>query len=443
MSDSGLKVTLVKDEIPNSVLSNTLLNISTREVNSYTHGFHKYPAKFIPQVPRWAIRKYLKTVKSGVIFDPFCGSGTTLVESSLAGHSSIGIDIDPLSVLISKVKTTKLNLPLLAEVHKWIISELTEKPISTFVPACTTIDHWFTEDAILKLGKIRTIIDNITKTFGEDEDILSIQNLFLICLSSIIRKVSKADNESQKTYVSHTKIKLPVEVNSLYLQQMILFIERISMYSASTVNQTTTSVINSSSSKLLSDSLINSNIDLVVTSPPYIKSVDYVYNQMIELFWIGDRFGMETQSNQNKLKVEYVGTKQVTANLYKNFDPHTNLTDIKILDDSILKIIDEDSLNGQKHSYITFKYFQDMDSHFEKVSKLLITNTPYVLVIGNSTVSGVNINTADILIKIAQKYNFKLVNKWGYLIKNRFMRFNRMGRGGIIEIDWVIELVKN
>ena len=94
----------VKEIIPSEIEKNSILNILTRDVNTQTHGFHKYPAKFIPQIPKWAINKYLSGSKNKNILDPFCGSGTTLVEGILAGYNTIGIDIDPLSAMISKVK---------------------------------------------------------------------------------------------------------------------------------------------------------------------------------------------------------------------------------------------------------------------------------------------------------------------------------------------------
>jgi len=96
------KIKYVKNLIPINVGRNTVLNILTNDVTSFTHGFHKYPAKFIPQVPQWAISKYLNMSQRNLILDPFCGSGTTLVESMLAGHNTVGIDIDPLSSLIFK-----------------------------------------------------------------------------------------------------------------------------------------------------------------------------------------------------------------------------------------------------------------------------------------------------------------------------------------------------
>ena len=99
----------VKEIIPSEIERDSILNIITRDVNLHTHGFHKYPAKFIPHIPKWAIGKYLNDKKNKNILDPFCGSGTTLVEGVLAGYNVIGVDIDPLSAMISKVKTTRVN----------------------------------------------------------------------------------------------------------------------------------------------------------------------------------------------------------------------------------------------------------------------------------------------------------------------------------------------
>ena len=69
-----------------------------------THGIHKYPAKFFPELPRWIIKRYSE--KWDMILDPFMGSGTTNLEASLLGRHSIGVDVDPFSRFIASVKTT-------------------------------------------------------------------------------------------------------------------------------------------------------------------------------------------------------------------------------------------------------------------------------------------------------------------------------------------------
>lgn len=439
-SNKSSEVLEVKDRIPNEVEYNTILDIKTSKVTEYTHGFHKYPGKFIPQIPRWAIEKYLNENSNKVILDPFCGSGTTLVEGLLHGHNVIGVDIDPLSSLISKVKTTPLDISRLETIAKWILDNL-ESVQETFIPACETISHWFTDEAIIKLSKIRTLIDMVYINFGEQKEVKDIYDFLLICFSSIIRRVSNADNQSQKTYVSSTKPKTPDEVFSLFRCQLAMYIERIKLLNQCVDRKVKSNIICGNNKEDIPNKINFAKADIAITSPPYIKSVDYIYNQMVELFWIGDRFNMNTQKLQNDKKVNYTGTDKVFKKEYKEYSPQTQLIGIYELDSKLQEIFVNDKKNGHKHSYVTYKYFKDMEKHFKEIRKVLKSNSHYIMVVGDSTVSNVLFNTSDYLIKIAENNGFKLVNKWGYKIKNHYMRFDRKGKGGKIEIDWVIDLV--
>lgn len=432
---------IVKGIIPNEITDGTILNIVTKDVTPDTHGFHKYPAKFIPQIPRWALQKYATLNSEQIILDPFCGSGTTLIESALHGNLAYGIDIDPLSVLISKVKTTQVNISKLNEISKWVLENIEKKQKGTFIPDCETIKHWFTVDAMNKLSTIRYLIERILVEFGNETEVKDIYDLLIICFSSIIRRVSNADNESQKTYVSHTKIKQPEEVNSLFVKQLKYFIERITEFS-NIENLKTPIVLNNSSASSISTLIKGQKIDLAITSPPYIKAIDYIYNQMVELFWIGDLFQMQTQILQNEKKTQYIGNKQITTTEYKNYSPYKTTFEIEGLDKKLQQVFDTDKKNGHKHSYITRKYFLEMEHHFSEISKCLKHNAHYIMVVGDSTVSDIYFDTSDILVEIAKRQGFTLINKWGYKIKSRFMRFDRKGRGGIINIDWILVLKK-
>ena len=433
----------IREAIPVDVERNRILNIFTNSVTNYTHGFHKYPAKFIPNIPRWAIDKYLGTKKGKLVLDPFCGSGTTLVEGLLAGHNVIGIDIDPLSAMIAKVKTTPVDISQLEIICRWIAAEIEKQGREgTFKPACTNINHWFTADAINKLSLIRTLIDEIPERFGYSRQNNDISDLLLICFSSIIRRVSNADNESQKTYVSHTKVKEPEETISLFLEQLNFLKERIAEFSVRVDPKLSRQIICSSSAEGLKTKLGERIIDLVVTSPPYIKAMDYIYNQMVELFWIGDLFDMQTQTKQNAKKEYYIGTKHLPKRKYAEYTPFRATLGISKLDEKLQEVYEKDRKNGHKHAYIAFKYFTDMEKHFAELASYLDLNTHYVVVVGDCSVSGVPFETAEFLIDIAERNGFRITNEWGYQIKNRYMRFDRKGRGGIIAIDWVLDFIK-
>ncbi|WP_264808821.1 site-specific DNA-methyltransferase, partial [Acetobacter orleanensis] len=76
-----------------------------------THDIHKYPAMFIPEVVEKIINLY--TEAGDTVLDIFSGSGTTLLESMILGRKSIGIELNPLAFLISKVKTTPIDISVM------------------------------------------------------------------------------------------------------------------------------------------------------------------------------------------------------------------------------------------------------------------------------------------------------------------------------------------
>lgn len=423
---------IVVEDIPHDeeISNGTLFSISSNDVSYLTHNIHKYPAKFIPHVPRWAIRKYLKSKNSWVL-DSFCGSGTTLVEGMINGQNVIGIDIDPLSCLITKVKTTPIIGKKLVRSKAELIEAIKKKSDASFKPPISNLKHWFESEQIRALWQIRKCIEN----FSEDKDLY---NFFMITFSSIIRKASNADNQSQKTYVSHTFRKNPKPAIPLFLKNLDIYSSRILEFSKLIKGNNNEVIILTADSRNIKEVIKEQNIekvDIAITSPPYIKALDYIYTQMVEYFWIGDFWGLETQKMQNKYKVGYIGTKQVPAEIYKSV-PKTNVKEIDALVDKIKR-------KNIKHAYITAKFFIDMRNNLENVYNLLKRNGHYIVVIGNNNVSGYYVPSNLFLMRCAGEVGFEAANHFGYEIRNRYMRFPRNGRGGIIKHDWILDLKKS
>lgn len=170
-----------------------LLNTSS---NYSTHGIHSYTAKFIPHIPRYFIKKYTK--KKDVVLDPFAGSGTTLLEANILGRNSLGIDINPLAILIGKVKTTPIKRKKLEEATKKLFKNLDKKP-KFQLKEFPNIDYWFNKKSIIELSKIDFMINQLYKKREISRDIW---NYFRVCFSSIVRKSSFADPHNPKTYCS-------------------------------------------------------------------------------------------------------------------------------------------------------------------------------------------------------------------------------------------------
>lgn len=425
-------------ELPSKLPFGAEVSIDTTSVTPLTHGFHKYPGKFIPQIPEWAIKTYI-TKKEQIILDPFVGSGTTLVEAIANGNNAFGVDIDPLSCLISKVKSTPLNPKIFLTISDWIMTNKEiRKPI--FIPETDNLEHWFTDEAIIKLSKLRTLIDEIPMTFKNEPQINDYYEAFIIAFSGIIRRVSNADNQSQKTYVSGTKPKKPAEVFSLFEKQLKVFLKGYEEFNLVWDGKSKATVLNSDGDSNFVP-LISEKVDLIITSPPYIKSIDYVYNQMVELFWVGDLFSMDTQVKQNEKRKLYTGTTLVPKKAFSDFFSKKRSLSIPLMD-NIIKDVLKDEKNGEKHAFIVYKYFEFMDQHFEYSNMAMNKGARYVMAVGNSTVSNVKVQTSDILIEIAKNHGLILESQWSYVIKNHFMGFDRGNRGGKINVDHVLVFKK-
>ena len=133
--------------------------------------------------------------------DPFCGSGTISLDSSLLGRNAVGLDINPLSVLITQVKTTPLDMVKAKPIINCIIESAkhsTEEPNIEF----PNIDFWFSEPATNAFFRIQKSIELEKNNLNE-----KLYRFLLVCFSSIIRKSSNPELSIAKTYRSKRVVK--------------------------------------------------------------------------------------------------------------------------------------------------------------------------------------------------------------------------------------------
>lgn len=81
--------------------------LTQRQTNYATHGYHRYPAKFIPQLVARLLSDF--SAEGDLVVDPFMGSGTTLVEAKFNRRPSVGVYINPVAHLVAKAKVTPIE----------------------------------------------------------------------------------------------------------------------------------------------------------------------------------------------------------------------------------------------------------------------------------------------------------------------------------------------
>jgi len=244
-----------------------------------THNFHSYPAKFVPQIPNYFIKKL--TNEYDVVLDPFVGCGTTMVECKLLNRIGIGIDLNPIATLISESKTTNLNISEINEVVnsvgqiKKIIYNFYEKGIFNYqVPHFHNRDHWFQKNVQKELTIIIGYINKLQNR--------KISNLLKTAISAII--VSVSNQESDTRYAAKNKNIVDFQTFQVFEKKIENMIVRIKDFS-SISNGINIDIFNDDSTKI--DFLEDNSVDLVITSPPYANTYDYYLYHKLRMYWLG------------------------------------------------------------------------------------------------------------------------------------------------------------
>lgn len=414
---------LKAEELPENIQTDSVFEITTNKVNYFTHGFFKYPCKFIPQIPRWAILKYSEP--NDYVIDPFAGSGTTVVEAVLNRRNGLAIDFDLLSQLLCETKTTTLSndqIDYLRETEDQFYVFTERKPV--VLPDIYNLNHWFPETNIVDLSCLK---NNIEKVFEVTQD-KKIYNFLMVCFASIIKKCSLADDISPKPYVSRRFKKIPLDVKTAFSKTLNSYLKELEAYSSMEIGR---SHIISDDARYLSNTQYLGKVKLAVTSPPYINAFDYVRSLRLENAWLG----FYGDTGIVDIKKRQIGTESIYKTEYSQSIPSTEITGLDL-------VINEIGKMDQKRAYIVWKYFIDLEMNLQVINELLMKDGHYTIVVGDSIIRGVEVPVHQFLVEVAEKTGFELSNRFSYIIKNRYIRIPRSGQGGFIDRDWVLDLRK-
>lgn len=260
------------------------------------HGLHWYPGTFIPQIANNLIR--LLTSRGESILDPFCGCGTALVESIKLGRTAIGIDSNPVGVLISKVKCSVFSTESL--LHK--LSLIRESTVGRLFEPQKHNDEFNTYEILSKWFSLNTLTcllklwDSINQHTDREE-----KNFFQICLSHVLKASSSqdkhwgwvADNVTPKKMKEKDIVKLFTRHCSKMIEAFDIFNHQIEMSDHTDIN------IVHNSTALKHDCRQNINfskeIDAVITSPPYPSVIDYTKAHRLSYYLFGWDFDEDRQ----------------------------------------------------------------------------------------------------------------------------------------------------
>lgn len=319
------------------------------------HSIHPYPARFIPEIPKTLIQT-LGLPRDTLVFDPFCGCGTTLVEAQALGFPSVGLDLHPIACLLTRVKTTPLPTTYLAASELCVesarsASSQRQPPVSLTIP---NIDHWFSKEVQYTITTLLLAIDQITNDVTRDA--------LRAALSSILVRVSFQDSDTR--YARVDKAVKAADVYALF-QSACKEVARVLLPLGS--SRPTAYVVQ----KDIMDAVpgdIPGPVGLVITSPPYPNAYEYWLYHKYRMWWLG--------FDPLEVKSREIGAR---AHFFK------------------------------RHHHTDQDFVRQM-SHVLTLLKSVLVRSGYIcIVIGRSIIHGQEIDNASIIRNLANDQHLLLV----------------------------------
>jgi len=415
------------------------LRLRTR-FDRLTHYVFRYPAKFHPPVVQALLRAY--TSEGDCILDPFCGSGTLLVEARVLGRDTIGVDIDPVAVAVSKAKTQRLQVSRLETSINKLLDRLVlyersaeeyerrkfedlslgwytrqTRNLENWIPGIPNLFHWFRRYVIVDLARIRKTIEGVAVPETH-------RQVIRVAFASIIRNASNADPVpvSGLEVTSHMRARDAAGrlINPFQMlhQQLFRVLDACDDFQHRAGAATSVHVFQGDAIDV--DSLVDKRVDAIITSPPYHGAVDYYRRHKLEMYWLGLT---STEVDRLELKRRYIGRDKVAQGeaYVSEFSLETALAKEW---ETRIREVSERRADAFRHYMVAMTLF------FEGAANVLSAGKPLILVVGHSSWNRSEIPTSDLFQEAAGR-DFLLEEVRWYPVVNRYMSYTRHNNASI------------
>ncbi len=382
------------------------------------HGYHRYPAKFIPQLVHRIIESY--SVPGDLVGDPFLGSATTGIEALRLGRRFWGADISEVALFISRAKCVPLCPNDLDEIWRQLDCQLDDVPrigrrhlTPAEKEAIATIDiarasaeerfaYWF---PAAYRGSLADILQRIlTQTEG------AVRTFFLCGFSNILKRCSiwlsgstKAQKDIGKALGDpveefRKQVRDMIKRNSLYWGD----VAQRRLHPAELIDQCHLSL---EDARQLT--LPDATLDLLVTSPPYATCYEYKDIHQLTQLWF-ERYGILSPGSSREV---WIGSKGIAHRMLSETacSQQTGPTEADAaLAELALQAVGPVARDVRREVRALCYYFQDMRTVLHELARVTAPNKRLVLVMGDSYRRGITIPTSAALCEMALTSGFEL-----------------------------------
>jgi DNA modification methylase len=388
----------------------------SRRLRYGPHDIHEYRGKFFPQLVK-ALINFAGLPECSTVLDPMCGSGTTICEARTMGMKAVGVDLNPLSVEISRLKTDLLSVSpcLLQSELQHLVDEVNGaaavQPETLWKQS--DLDYllrWFDPLALREIARILSVISPSDRGVKHP----TLKKMAELCLSNILRPISwqsDADLRVRKKvtdYIEGTALRAFVEEITRQMEKLLPYLSLLQR-----AGQLPPHEVYAGDARKL-NSILPSHIgacDVLITSPPYATALPYIDTDRLSLIVLGLLPRQEHREREQKM----IGNREITESqrqeLWEAYQTRKGELpeDVCDLIDALAQSNHGDDVGFRRRNLpaLLAKYFLDMTEALHSAHQMMRPGSYAFYVVGNNstTVNGVRIKipTNEFLWQIGKR----------------------------------------
>jgi DNA modification methylase len=368
--------------------------------SDHVHRWYDYVQGFDPELATRKIREHV-AAEEGVVFDPFCGSGTTLVAAQFLGHQAIGVDANPLMCLVCEAKTT-WDAPIgqlksrAADLLSMLEQKLAAGP-GDGEPACAipmkSVNKWFLPSVLREVLAVHELLRQLPVTDRR------VKNLLRMAYAKAMFESSQVSMCPGITFVKKPRPPLRVTLK----RKLSTIASDLELLRGLDLHKRPKARVHLGDARSLGGVVASDSVDLIFTSPPYPTDIEYTRQTRAELYVLDF---IETMDDVRAIKKRMV--RGSPKNIYKSDNNEQLVANYTMVQDVSAAIheLTKDKNWGWDYARTVREYFGDMLVCLQECLRVLKPGGWALLVVGDQTCKGVRIPATDVLSEIGRDLGF-------------------------------------